>query len=369
MKSDNPLVSVIIPAYNAERFIGKTLQSVLSQTYINIEIIVVDDGSLDKTPEIVESFAKIDNRVILLKQSNQGVATARNLAIAKSLGEYIAPVDADDIWYPQKIEKQLQCLLNADSSVGLVYAWSAIIDEADAIIGEYNYWSYLNTNSVEGDVYERILYTNFLGNASVPLIRRVCFETVGDYNSELKEHNAQGCEDLDIYLRIAEHYKFCVVRDFLVGYRQVNGSMSSSYISMEKSYDLVMKNSRERHPEIPNYIFYWSASYFQYYLALRSFKCDDYWNTILYLYKAVRLDAILLLHTGLYELIFKMTIKQLTKTVMGENYSLLLDVKKKIEHRNQTTDITQIKIQKEKPTLWSIYDIVVFRRCQRNSNI
>ena len=135
MTTESPLISVIIPAYNAEIFIRRTLDSILAQTYTNIEILVVDDGSQDRTAEIVESFVEKDSRVTLLKQKNAGVATARNLAIEKSNGEYIAPIDADDIWYPQKLEKQAQCILEADQSIGLVYAWSVRIDEDDVIVG------------------------------------------------------------------------------------------------------------------------------------------------------------------------------------------------------------------------------------------
>jgi glycosyltransferase involved in cell wall biosynthesis len=195
MKGELPLVSVIIPAYNAEAFISRTLQSVISQTYKNIEILVVDDGSRDKTVEIVESFAQKDSRIILLKQPNSGVASARNLAIENSRGEYIAPIDADDIWYPQKLEKQVQCMLQGDISVGLVYAWSVFIDKEDKIIGQYSPHNYLNILSVEGEVFPAMLYTNFIINSSAPLIRRVCFEKIGGYNCELREQNAQGCED------------------------------------------------------------------------------------------------------------------------------------------------------------------------------
>ncbi|MBD2343065.1 glycosyltransferase family 2 protein [Anabaena subtropica] len=361
MKSDFPLVSVIIPAYNAEKFISRTLQSVLSQTYKNIEVLVVDDGSQDRTSELVESFAKADNRVILLKQSNQGVAIARNLAIEKSVGEYIAPIDADDIWYPQKLEKQVQCLLNTDSSVGLVYAWSALIDEEDNIIGKYNSWYYSNIHSIEGEVYKHLLYTNFIGNASVPLIRRNCLEKVGYFNSELKKQNAQGCEDWDIYLRIAERYKFSVVREFLIGYRQVNGSMSRSYISMAKSYKLMMLDSRQKHPEIPNYIFNWSASYFRYYLALQSLKCDDYWHTLIWLYKAVRLDSILLLHTGLYKCLFNIII-QIAKNLILRNSISWLNLKKNLHSSHHKTDITQIEIQNKEPNPWKIYDGILSQR-------
>ena len=145
--SDKPLVSVIVPAYNAEAYIAHTLNSVLSQTYNNIEVIVVDDGSNDETANIVESIIQSDDRVTLLQQPNSGVAAARNLAIQKSRGEYIAPIDADDIWYPQKIEKQVHCMLHADPSVGLVYAWSVHIDERGLLTGGFN------ASDIEGDVF------------------------------------------------------------------------------------------------------------------------------------------------------------------------------------------------------------------------
>ncbi|MHC5825481.1 MAG: glycosyltransferase family 2 protein, partial [Nostoc sp.] len=280
MTKEAPLVSVIVPAYNADTFIERTLNSILTQTYINIEVLVVDDGSEDRTAEIVKSFVDKDSRVILLKQKNAGVAAARNLAIEKSSGEYIAPIDADDIWYRQKLEKQVQCMLEADQSVGLVYAWSVHIDEDDVIFGTIDIEYNRDFLTVEGTVYPALVYTNFIGNASVPLIRRSCFEQLGFYNCKFKADNAQGCEDWDLYLRIAEHYKFRVVRDFLIGYRQVKGSMSRNCISMERSYNLFMAEFRQRHPEIPTYIYNLSASNFYFYLLRFNVESGYYWNTL-----------------------------------------------------------------------------------------
>lgn len=291
MTTNFSLVSVIIPAYNAEAFVKRTLQSVLSQTYKNIEVLVVDDGSQDKTAEIVESFAEKDSRVILLKQKNAGVAAARNLAIEKSRGEYIAPIDADDIWYPQKLEKQVQCMLEADLSVGLVYAWSVFIDEEDIITGEYNSNCYWNSPRIEGEIYPAMLYSNFIKNSSAPLIRRACFEKIGGYNCQFKEEDAQGCEDWDIYLRIAEYYQFRVVPEFLIGYRQINGSMSRNYKSMSKSYNMMMKDARERHVNIPSFIYHWSASSFYLFLIPRSLECGDSLISISWIYKAIKLDS------------------------------------------------------------------------------
>jgi glycosyltransferase involved in cell wall biosynthesis len=299
----SPLVSVIIPAYNAENFIEITLKSVLNQTYENIEVLVIDDGSQDRTAEIVTRFKQQDERIILLQQLNAGVAAARNLGIAKSKGEYIAPIDADDIWYPQKLEKQIKCLESADKFVGLVYCWSLEIDENDVIIGEYELSFYQTIYITEGSVYPALVYRNFICNASVPLIRRECFDKIGGYNSEFRAKNGQGCEDWDIYLRIAEHYEFRVVPEFLVGYRQVTGSMSRSYMVMANGYEMMMAESQTKHPEVSQYIYNLSASLFYVYLSLKSYSCHDYWQTIIWIIKAIKLDPRRLIGLYLYKLL------------------------------------------------------------------
>jgi glycosyltransferase involved in cell wall biosynthesis len=286
---DQPLVSVIIPAYNAEVFIAKTLESVLSQTYQNIEVLVIDDGSWDQTAEIVKSFAQKDSRVILLQQSNAGVAAARNLAIEKSRGEYIAPIDADDIWYPQNLEKQVECLIKSEPSVGVVYSWSLDINEKDLLTGGFY------NSTIEGEVYKALVYKYFIGNASSSLIRRICFEKVGGYNSKLKAQNAQGCEDWELHLRIAEHYQFKVVPEFLVGYRQITSSMSCNFAAMAKCQALIMADVRQRHPEIPASIYRWSNSNFYIYLAVKSNRISNHRSTLFWLYRAFQEDLLMTL--------------------------------------------------------------------------
>jgi glycosyltransferase involved in cell wall biosynthesis len=259
--STQPLVSVIIPAYNAESYIGQALESALCQTYGNLEFIVVDDGSQDNTAGVVADIARRDKRVKLLQQTNGGVAKARNLAIKNSSGEYVAPLDADDIWFPEKIERQVQSMEDGGPSVGLVYASSVHVDEhSGALVGADPLWH------VEGNVFQTLIYINFTGNASVPLIRRACFQQVGGYNIWLKEQGAQGCEDWDLLLRIAEHYEFRAVRDYLVRYRAVANSMSRNSMAMGKSYALIMESLKRRHPEIPEKVWRWSKSYFCAYL-------------------------------------------------------------------------------------------------------
>lgn len=294
------LVSVIIPAYNAEQFIPKTLESVLSQTYQNIEVLVIDDGSQDRTAEIVKSTAEKDNRVILIQQKNSGVAAARNLGINKSRGEFIAPIDADDIWYPQNLEKQVQCILKAESSVGLVYSWSVDINEQDKLTGD------LHASSIEGNVFTTLLCHNFLANASSTLIKRSCIEKIGGYNAQLKAQNAQGCEDWEFYLRIAEHYQFKVVPEFLIGYRKFFNSMSGDYQKMAKSQDLMLKEVQQRRPNIPAIFYRLSRSSFYMYLARQSSLYENHHQTLYWLSEALKADFITpVFRIGLYTLAIK----------------------------------------------------------------
>lgn len=323
MNCNKPLISVIIPAYNAEAFIATTISSVLNQTYKNIEVLVVDDGSQDQTPDIVEAIAETDPRLKLLRQANQGVAIARNLAIQQSQGEYIAPIDADDIWYPQKLEKQVECFLSADESVGLVYTWSVLVDAEDIPTGG------ALTSYQEGNILKPLIYNNFVGNASTPLIRRSCLEKIGNYNAQLKAQNAQGCEDWDIYLRIAEQYQFRVVPELLVGYRQLVGSMACNSTAMVKSYHLVMDEIQGRHPEISPKLFRWSASRYYCYLASLNGRCGQHGQALIWSYKALRLDwaALLLVYRTILKNLAFLVLKSLPYQAKTEK------IKASVQHK------------------------------------
>lgn len=115
MEQNNPLISVITPAYNAERFLAGTIESVRSQTYPNWEMIIVDDQSTDRTAEIVQDFAKKDDRIRFYQlEQNSGAAVARNRAMKQAKGRYIAFLDSDDQWFPEKLEKQLRFMQGKD---------------------------------------------------------------------------------------------------------------------------------------------------------------------------------------------------------------------------------------------------------------
>ncbi len=283
-----------MPAHNAQQFIAPALGSVLSQSYTNIEVIVIDDGSTDTTAEIVQSIAEQDPRVILIQQRNSGVAAARNRAIEASHGEYIAPIDADDLWYPQKIEKQVRCMFEAGTSTGLVYGWAVHIDKDGELMGGST------LSRLSGHVLAALIYRNFVCCASLPLIRRECFQRLGGYNTRLQEQQAHGSEDHELYLRIAEHYRFGLVEEPVVAYRMHASSMSCNHRSMERSHFLVMRQLRRRHPSIPAYVFRWGASRYYMYLNLRSRQAGDRWSGSYYLGKAGLTDLRILLYPAFY---------------------------------------------------------------------
>ncbi len=287
LSQTKPLVSAIVPAYNAELFIRDTLHSILTQTYSNLEILVVDDGSQDCTARIVEELAAQDSRVKVFRQLNKGVAAARNLAIGQSRGDYIAPIDADDIWYPEKIGKQIQ-RLEAMPASGCAYTWSVSIDEKGRLLDAGAPWD------LEGEVFQPLVLRNFVGNASVPVFRRSAIEEVGGYNEGLRAANAQGCEDWDLCLRVAEKYDFCVVPEYLFAYRCYNESMSCNHEVMGRSYAIVMEEIQRKHPKIPSHLYRWSKSIFYLYLTNKSNIAGDLRSSLRWLLKAIREDAAVL---------------------------------------------------------------------------
>jgi glycosyltransferase involved in cell wall biosynthesis len=363
--ASNPLVSVIIPAYNAESFIHFTLDSVLAQTYQDFEVIVVDDGSSDRTPQIVESFAQRDPRIQLLRQPNSGVAAARNLAIQAWKGLYVSPIDADDIWYPQKLEKQVRCIEEADESVGLVYSWSVYLNEAGEIIGRYI--ADQSYTFAEGDVFNVLLYFNFLDNASTALFRRSCIDRVGGYNCTLKAQNAQGCEDWDIYIRMAEQYAFRVVPEYLIGYRQYLGSMATNCPVMARSYELMMTEVQQRNPNLPDLIRRWSSSTFYNYLIGKSYVCGDYQNMFIWLYRCLSVDRVVLLRPGLYKVVLLASLSLITRpltSLIWKDHRAWSNFTQRLKQPRQPATIEEINhlADQGRSKTWRPYDLVLLWR-------
>jgi glycosyltransferase involved in cell wall biosynthesis len=247
-----PLVSVLVPAFNAARHLGTAIESVLTQTYPALEVVVVDDGSRDDTAQVAQRMAQRDRRVRVLRQTNKGVASARNAAIAASTGEYVAPLDADDVWYPTKVERQVARLEIEGRDTGLAYTWWDGIDERGARQFRSHPWR------VEGQIADALVALNVIGHASVPLFRRASLEEVGGYDTTFQAAGAHGVEDWDLSLRVAERSQVAVVPEYLAAYRQSSNSMGRHAERMQRSHALLLQRLRTRRPDVSETLLRWS---------------------------------------------------------------------------------------------------------------
>ena len=304
MKTDHisavPLVSAVVPAYNAEHHLEQTLHALVTQSYANLEIIVVDDGSEDKTLQITKTMAHRYPQLRVIQQPNRGSRLCTQSWHKEARGEFIAPIDADDIWFPDAVLKLANCLLNSDARTGVAYGWSVTLDEDGLLDGG------LRCSKIAGDVLGTLICHNFLGNASATLIRRECFEKVGGYDPQFRTESTQGCEDWDVYLRIAQYYQFTVVPEFLFGYRRLRSGMSSNAHAMAKSHRYLLEKVKLRHPNTPQAFHQLSKSSYYLYLAR---ECNAYNNpneSLHWLRQAVvNSSAFTLIRFGFYWLIVK----------------------------------------------------------------
>jgi glycosyltransferase involved in cell wall biosynthesis len=306
------LVSVVVPAYNAAAVIRQTLDSVVAQTYKNLEVIVVDDGSSDNTGSIVQEYVEKDPRFHLVRQSNQGVGHAQNTAIRMARGKYIAPLDADDLWFPEKIEKQVTCIERSGPETGLVYCWSKFIDERGAPAGPGISCKF------RGRVHHLMILLDIVGNGSVPLFRSAALETIGLNLTRAEQAGGQGCEDWDLALRVAEKFNYDVVREYLVAYRQTTNSVSLNTRNMVKSYTAVMSRARQRNRDLSSSLFAWSAGYFYLFLANKCFNAGAYSRCLGHLKDAALANPFFLLRTDLYRQVVKCVVRRATDRSSGD---------------------------------------------------
>jgi glycosyltransferase involved in cell wall biosynthesis len=238
------LVSVVLPVHNGAATIDETLRSVRSQTYRNLEIIIVDDGSYDETLQIASGHAAVDQRLHLIRQRQGGVAAARNTGIARARGEVLAFVDADDLWAPDKVAKQIAALRAAGPRCAVVYNWYAMIDEKSRIIDR----SYQPSD--RGDVLVRMCYGNLIGNGSSALVTKAALLEAGGFDPTLRARGAEGCEDFQLFFKIAERHQFALVPEYLTGYRRTPTNMSSDLLQMHRSWMLVTDEMKRRQPKL-----------------------------------------------------------------------------------------------------------------------
>lgn len=219
-------VTAVMPAYNGAKYIRDTLESVLGQQDVTPEVIVVDDGSTDGTWDILEGFG---SRIRTIRSHNQGPARARNLAASNARGEWLAFIDADDLWLPDKLSKQLAVV---DDGTGLVFTDVETFGECEGVSRFVSDVHQLP----EGDVFRNLLFANYITCSSV-LIRRSAFVELGGF---CEEDALRGVEDWDLWLRVAAKWNVKGVHEPLTQYRWHNASLSRNVEARYWGHRLVL---------------------------------------------------------------------------------------------------------------------------------
>lgn len=203
-----PLVTAIITTYKRPpNIVERALQSILNQTYKNLEIIVVDDSpqDYDQKTAVAQMVATYPDVLYLTYEANRGACYARNFGTAAAHGEYIAFLDDDDQWLPQKIEKQLSAF--TEEEIALVYCRHEVHYE---ITGET---TYPKTKKCEGYIFEELILGNFIGSTSFPLMRTAALREVEGFDPE-----QEAAQDFDVWLKIAQKFKIAFVDEVLIRY-------------------------------------------------------------------------------------------------------------------------------------------------------
>jgi glycosyltransferase involved in cell wall biosynthesis len=218
----NPSVSIIIPTYNHGHFVVFAVESALAQTCKNTEVLVIDDGSTDNTREVLTPFG---DRITVIHQENRGLSAARNAGIRTARGAFIALLDADDLWLPEKLDAQMKVFAEYPDT-GLVSCGNVSVDDQGREV---------SSGWIRGSAHFRfrhVLSGNCVSGGSNAVIRRTCFETVGLFDETLRSS-----EDWDMWLRIARQYPVRFVPQVLTKIRVSPNSMSAA-----KNADIMLSN-------------------------------------------------------------------------------------------------------------------------------
>ncbi|BAZ31745.1 glycosyl transferase family protein [Cylindrospermum sp. NIES-4074] len=229
-----PIISVIIPAYNCEKTIRTTIESVLNQTFTSFELIIINDGSLDSTLDIISQFQ--DSRIKVFSFDNAGGNVSRNRGLKYAVGEFVSFLDADDLWTSDKLASQLKAL-HANPQAAVAYSWTDYINEKGEFVVSGR------RVAANGDIYESLLLTNFLENGSNPLIRKEAVIVLGGFDESLS-----AAQDWDMWLRLASKFEFVCVESVQILYRITSNSVSSNLVRQEKACLQVLEKAYQERP-------------------------------------------------------------------------------------------------------------------------
>jgi glycosyltransferase involved in cell wall biosynthesis len=230
------LASVIIPAYNKAEYTCRAVDSVLGQTYRDVEIIVVDDGSTDDTRERLKTYG---NRIQYIYKSNGGACSARNVGIRQAKGEYIALLDCDDLYLPAKIEESVN-VLRARPEIGFIHTMAYLVDRDDNIVHVYA----RPEARFEGKIAQRLIFGNFICNSTV-VVRRSCLDRVGLFDETIFTP-----ADWDMWLRLAEQFQTAYIKTALTKYRVSDNYIFNKLELAQKEERIAIERFFQRNPSL-----------------------------------------------------------------------------------------------------------------------
>ncbi|BDA68345.1 probable glycosyl transferase [Calothrix sp. PCC 7716] len=232
-----PIISVIIPVYNAQKTIKRTIESVLRQSFTDFELIIINADSTDSTLEIISQIK--DSRLQVYCYPKANVAVNRNRGFEHATGEFVTFVDADDLWTFDKLELQYKALLE-NSNAAVAYSYTDAIDEDD------NFLRPCSRASWNGDVFSKLLLNNFIASGSNIMVRSSAFTEVNGFDCVLTN-----CQDYDLCVRLGARYNFVAVEKVQILYRQIANSMSSNVLGLEKSCLKVIERAFAEEKALP----------------------------------------------------------------------------------------------------------------------
>ena len=230
------LISIITPTYNRASYLPETIRSALGQTYTNFELIIVDDGSEDDTCSVLEPFLA-DTRVRYFYQKNQGQSVARNVAIAQSSGGLIAFLDSDDVWKPDKLEKQV-AVFEAYPDVDIVHGDEAVIDERSVVISRKNMARH------SGFITRQLLADNSV-SITTALVKRRCFEEMGCFDVSVGV-----ADDYELWLRFSARYRFHYEPGIVASYRVMADQISSDKYRRFEANEVIIRRFLARYGDV-----------------------------------------------------------------------------------------------------------------------
>jgi len=224
-----PIVSIIMPTYNREQLLRRAIQSVLTQTYQDFELIIVDDGSTDNTERLAKSFNSDKIRYIRHRE-NKGPAAARNTGIQSAKGDYIAFQDSDNEWMPEKLEKQMRAFETAPPEVSIVYTGCYVVIE-----NKKTYFPPAKVTPKDGDLFSSLLKHSFVWTQQA-MAKRECFERAGMFDERFPP-----IEDTEIFLRMSRYYQFKYINEPLVISYSQPDSISKNKSAVIRAYKLILE--------------------------------------------------------------------------------------------------------------------------------